>query len=92
LYKIVITAPTTVDVTLDWPTAEHDLGAYWFAADGTTEPAEGIAADDGGFGAKPETSTSALLPGTYLLAVVNFGADGAPASTPPFFSLTLSRP
>ena len=86
LYKVVITAPTTLTVSVNWPTGE-DLGVYYFAADGTTEPAEGIPADAGGAGVKPEASTSALLPGTYLLAVVNFST-----TTPPFISLTLSRP
>jgi len=85
LYKVVITAPTALTVTLDWPTSE-DLGVYYFAADGVTEPAEGIPADNGGAGASPETSTSALLPGTYLLAVVNFSL-----TDPPVFSLTISR-
>lgn len=85
LYKIVVTAPTSLTVTVDWPTAQ-DLGVYYFAADGVAEPAEGIPADNGGAGASPESSTSALLPGTYLLAVVNFGAGN-----PPVFSLTLSQ-
>ena len=85
LYKIVVPAPTTLTVTVSWPTGQ-DLGVYYFAADGTTEPAEGVPADNGGAGATPESSTSALLPGTYLLAVVNFGTGD-----PPVFSLTISR-
>ena len=85
LYKIVVPAPLSLTVEVDWPTAQ-DLGVYYFAGDGVTEPAEGVPADAGGAGAHPESSTSALLPGTYLLAVVNFGAGN-----PPVFQLTLSR-
>jgi hypothetical protein len=85
LYKIVVPAGLSLTVEVDWPT-NQDLGVYYFAADGVAEPAEGAPADDGGAGAHPESSTSALLPGTYLLAVVNFGSGN-----PPVFQLTLSR-
>jgi len=85
LYKIVVPAPTSLTVTVNWPTGQ-DLGVYYFAADGVTEPLEGVPADDGGAGAAPESSVSALLPGTYLLAVVNFGVGD-----PPVFSLTIAR-
>ena len=53
LYKIVVTAPISLTVEVDWPT-DQDLGVYYFAADGVAEPAEGIPADDGGAGAHPE--------------------------------------
>lgn len=85
LYKIVVTAPITLTVNLAWPTAQ-DLGVFYFNQDGVTVPAGGNTADAGGPGASPETSTSSLAPGTYLLAVVNFSA-----TTPAFFTLTLSR-
>jgi hypothetical protein len=85
LYKLVVPAPASVTVTVSWPTGQ-DLGVYYFAADGVTEPAEGNFADDGGAGFTPESSTSSLLAGTYLLAVVNFGTGD-----PPVFSLTVSR-
>jgi hypothetical protein len=85
LYKVVITGSFALTVTVDWPTGQ-DLGAYWFNADGVGEPAAGNPADAGGGGASPESSTSTLPPGTYMLAVVNFGAGN-----PPVFQLTLSR-
>lgn len=88
LYKIVVTEAMDLTVSVDWPTAAHDLGVYYFNEDGIAEPAFGIPADAGGAGVHPETSTSSLVPGTYLLAVVSF----PPATTvPPFFTLTLSR-
>ncbi len=89
LYKLVIPSPMSVTVSVTWPTGE-DVGVYYFAADGVTEPPEGVPADNGGPGVKPEASTSSLLAGTYLLAVVNFG-DASGAGSPPFFSLTVSR-
>jgi hypothetical protein len=85
LYKIVVPAAISLTIEIDWPT-NQDLGVYYFLADGVTEPAFGNPADAGGFGASPETSTSALAAGTYLLAVVNFGVGN-----PPVFQLTLSR-
>jgi hypothetical protein len=85
LYKVVIGGSFPLTVTVDWPTGQ-DLGAYWFAADGVAEPAEGNPADAGGAGAHPESSTSTLVPGTYMLAIVNFGAGN-----PPVFQVTLSR-
>ncbi len=85
LYKVVVPAPTALTVTISWPT-DQDLGVYYFEADGVTEPGEGLPADAGGAGATPETSTSALLAKTYILAVVNFGVGD-----PPVFSLTISR-
>jgi hypothetical protein len=85
LYKIVVPAPLSLTVEVDWPTGQ-DLGVYYLAADGVGEPAEGFPADCCGPGVHPETSTSSLLAGTYLLAVVNFGVGD-----PPVFSLTLSR-
>ncbi|MEO7136106.1 MAG: hypothetical protein ABI037_00140 [Gemmatimonadales bacterium] len=85
LYKVVITGTFPLTVTLAWPTGQ-DLGAYWFNADGVGEPVAGNPADSGGGGASPEASTSTLPPGTYLLAVVNFGSGN-----PPVFQLTLSR-
>jgi len=85
LYKVVVPAPTALTVTISWPTGQ-DLGVHYFEADGVTEPAEGLPADAGGAGATPETSTSALLAKTYILAVVNFGVGD-----PPVFSLTISR-
>jgi hypothetical protein len=85
LYKIVVTGPINLTTTVDWPT-DQDLGIYWFAADGVAEPAFGVAADNGGAGANPESSTSSVPAGTWLLAVVNFNP-----TAPPVFSLTLSR-
>lgn len=85
LYKIVLTGAFPLTVTVDWPTGQ-DLGVYWFNADGVGEPAAGNPADAGGGGASPESSTSTVPAGTYLLAVVNFGAGN-----PPVFQLTLSR-
>lgn len=85
LYKIVVTGTIDLTVSVAWPTAE-DLGVYWFNADGVGEPAFGNPADCCGAGVSPETSTSTVPAGTYLLAVVNFNA-----SAPPVFSLTLSR-
>jgi hypothetical protein len=81
----VITGSFALTVTVDWPTGQ-DLGVYWFNADGVGEPAAGNPADAGGGGASPESSTSTVPAGTYLLAVVNFGAGN-----PPVFQLTLSR-
>jgi len=86
LYKVVITGTFPLTVTVAWPTGQ-DLGAYWFNADGVGEPVAGNPADNGGAGASPESSTSTLPPGTYLLAVVNFPGAG----NPPVFQLTLSR-
>ena len=85
LYKIVVTGTITLTTTVDWPTGQ-DLGVYWFNADGVGEPAFGNPADAGGPGAHPETATSTVPAGTYLLAVVNFGTGN-----PPVFQLTLSR-
>ena len=85
LYKIVVTGTITLTTTVDWPT-NQDLGIYWFAADGIAEPAFGNPADCCGFGASPETATSTVPAGTYLLAVVNFGVGN-----PPVFQLILSR-
>jgi hypothetical protein len=85
LYKIVVPAPLALTVTVAWPTGQ-DLGVYYFAADGTTEPPEGNPADCCGAGVTPESSTSSLLAGTYILAVVNFGVGD-----PPVFSLTIAR-
>jgi hypothetical protein len=83
LYKLVVPTGRDITVTINWNSGE-DLGGYWFAADGTTEPPTLVAADAGGGGAFPETSTSTFAAGTYLLAVVNFG----PAD-PPFISIQL---
>jgi hypothetical protein len=85
LYKIVVPATLDLTVEVDWPTGQ-DLGVYYFNEDGVGEPAFGNPADCCGAGVHPETSTSTLLAGTYLLAVVNFSTTG-----PPVFSLTLSR-
>jgi hypothetical protein len=85
LYKIVVPSTMALTTTVNWPT-NQDLGIYWFAADGVAEPAFGNPADNGGAGAHPETSTSTAPAGTYLLAVVNFGAGN-----PPVFQLTISR-
>ena len=85
LYKIVVPSTMALTTKVDWPTGQ-DLGIYWFAADGIAEPAFGNPADNGGAGANPETSTSTAPAGTYLLAVVNFGAGN-----PPVFQLTISR-
>jgi len=85
LYKIVVTGTITLTTKVDWPTGQ-DLGVYWFNADGVGEPAFGNPADAGGPGAHPETATSTVPAGTYLLAVVNFGTGN-----PPVFQLTLSR-
>lgn len=83
LYKFDVAAGEDVTVTLNWASGE-DLGVYWFAADGTTEPAGLAPADDGGAGAHPESSTSTFAPGSYRLAVVNFSG-----SDPAYFSLRL---
>jgi hypothetical protein len=72
-----------VTVTLNWASGD-DLGVYWFAADGVTEPAGLNPADAGGGGATPESSTSTFAPGSYRLAVVNFGPGD-----PTFFSIRL---
>jgi hypothetical protein len=83
LYRLVVPAGEDITVTLNWNTGE-DLGVYWFAADGVTEPAELAPADDGGAGAHPESATNTFAAGTYLLAVVNFGP-----ATPPWIGLKL---
>jgi hypothetical protein len=82
LYKVTVPADADVTVTLDWVGGAEDLGAYWFAADGTTEPGYDPA-DAGGEGAHPETATNTVAAGTYTLAIVNFSA------TNPQFSIRL---
>ena len=77
LYRLVVPTGRDITVTIDWTTPQ-DLGAYFFAADGTTEPAELGSADAGGGGAHPESVTNTFAAGTYLLAIVNFG-PGDPA-------------
>ncbi len=81
LYKVVVPSDRDITITLDWATND-DLGAYWFAADGTTEPGFDPA-DDGGAGAHPETVTNTIPAGTYILAIVNFDV------TSPQFTLRL---
>ena len=76
LYRLVVPAGQDITVTLNWNSPE-DLGVYWFAADGITEPALDPA-DDGGAGAHPEGVTNTFTAGTYLLAVVSFSATTAP--------------
>ena len=83
LYKLTVPSGRNITVTINWNSGD-DLGGYWFASDGTTEPPALNPADAGGGGAHPETSTSTFAAGTYLLAIVNFG----PAD-PPFFSIQL---
>jgi hypothetical protein len=83
LYKLVVPSGRDITVTITWGSGD-DLGGYWFAADGTTEPPTLNAADAGGGGASPESSTSTFAAGTYLLAIVNFGPGD-----PPFFSIQL---
>ena len=83
LYRLVVPAGEDITVTLNWNSLE-DLGVYWFAADGVTEPEELGPADDGGAGAHPEGVTNTFTAGTYLLAVVNFSA-----TTPPWIGLKL---
>jgi hypothetical protein len=84
LYKLVVPSGRDVTVTLNWNSAE-DLGAYWFAADGVTEPEDLAPADDGGAGAHPEVVTNTFAPGTYLLAVVSFSA-----TVPPWIGISLT--
>jgi hypothetical protein len=84
LYKLTVPSDLDITVTLNWTSAE-DLGAYWFLADGTTEPAEGVPADGVAPCCQPETSTSTLVGGTtYLLAIVNFSG-----TEPPFIGIQL---
>ena len=87
-YRIEITAPTTLDFTLNWP-SDEDLGLYV-----TTDPTDagGIVgvADASGEGptGHPETSGPVVLaPGTYFGGVLNFSA-----TTPAFFEITLTNP
>ncbi len=80
LYTLDVAAGQDITVTLAWATAD-DLGIYWFAADGTTEPAELASAD--GLTA-PESVTNTFAAGSYRLAIVNFG-PGNPA----YFSIRL---
>jgi hypothetical protein len=84
LYKVVIPADGDVTVTVNWPT-DQDLGAYWFAEDGVTEPGFNPA-DNGGAGAHPETVTNTMPAGTYILAIVNFGEGD-----PPVFTVNVSE-
>jgi hypothetical protein len=84
LYKVVIPTDGDVTVTVDWP-SDQDLGGYWFAEDGVTEPGFDPA-DNGGAGAHPETITNTMPAGTYILAIVNFG-DG----DPPVFTINVSE-
>jgi hypothetical protein len=83
LYRLVVPTGRDITVTLNWNTGE-DLGVYWFATDGTTEPPELGPADAGGAGAHPESVTNTFAAGTYLLAVVNFGP-----ATPPWIGIKL---
>ena len=80
--EVVIPADANVTVTIDWP-SDQDLGGYWFAEDGVTEPGFDPA-DNAGAGGHPETVTNAMPAGTYILAVVNFG-DG----DPPVFTIKV---
>jgi hypothetical protein len=84
LYKVVVPADGDVTVTIDWP-SDQDLGGYWFAEDGVTEPGFDPA-DNGGAGAHPETVTNTMTAGTYILAVVNFGEGD-----PPVFTINVSE-
>jgi hypothetical protein len=83
LYRLVVPTGRDITVTLNWNSAE-DLGVYWFATDGTTEPPELGPADAGGGGAFPESATNTFAAGTYLLAVVSFGP-----ATPPWLGILL---
>jgi len=82
VYKLVVPTDRDITVTLDWP-SDEDLGAYWFAADGTTEPGFDPS-DNGGEGDHPETATNTIPAGTYILAIVNFNA-----TNPPVFTIKL---
>jgi hypothetical protein len=85
IYKIVITAPTTLTFTLDWFQGQ-DLGAYITADDLLTVVGAADAAGEGPTG-HPETTTIAFVPGTYYINVVNFSA-----TVPSFFQLTIDNP
>lgn len=82
LYKFTVPADGDFTVTIDW-TSPEDLGVYYFEADGSTET--GSAADAGGGGAHPESSTSTFTAGTYFMAVVNFSG-----TNPPFYSIQFT--
>jgi hypothetical protein len=86
LYKLVVPSDRDITVTVNW-SSDEDLGAYWFAADGTTEPPELAPADDGLAGGHPESVTNTFAAGTYLLAVVNFSA-----TDPVSISINLTAP
>jgi hypothetical protein len=83
LYKIVVADSTALTTTVDWPSPE-DLGLYFFASNGTTP--FGAAGDDGGGGVHPETVDNIFPPGTYYMAVVNFGD-----TNPPWIGLTITN-
>ncbi len=83
LYSFTIPADGDYTVSLDWAGGVEDMGVYFFESDGTTET--GSAADAGGGGAHPETSTSTFTAGTYLMAVVNFSA-----TNPAFISIQFT--
>jgi hypothetical protein len=84
LYRVDLTTAATLTGSVDWFEGQ-DLGMYWVAADGIT-PIGDFSGDSGGAGAHPETETITLAPGTYFMAIANFG-DGDPN----LIKLTLSR-
>jgi|GEM_PF-2504585 len=85
-YKLEVAAPTTINLTLDWP-SDEDLGGYI-----TTDPADAAGiigvADAAGEGpaGHPETSGPVdLAPGTYYIGVLNFSA-----TNPAFFTIDIN--
>jgi len=82
LYKITVADSTTLTTTVDWPSPE-DMGIYFFESNGTTET--GTPGDAGGGGAHPEATTNTFAPGTYLMAVVNFGD-----TNPPYIAISVT--
>ena len=85
IYKIVLTAATTFDLTLIWQ-GGADLGLYRVKSDGSGATSAGDVGDcdNGGQGAsgQPETCTvNAVAAGTYFLTVQFFGTgSGYPPS------------
>jgi hypothetical protein len=86
IYRLTITAPTTLDFTLEWFTGE-DLGIYITTDDLITGVGVGDDLLEGPDGHPETTGPVVFTPGTYFVNLVNFSA-----STPAFFQLTVDNP
>lgn len=96
LYKVVLAAPRTFDITATWfddplgVGATTDLGVYWVDAGGNDIGSFGC--DAHGNDGVPETCSVSLGAGTFYLAVVTFAAFYAPPddANPPSVAVAIT--